>query len=300
MKLRLILALLLCAAVCAGCTGKTDNHAETAAQTEPTLKTVTEIEPETEPETGKEPETETEPPASEPSEPNLLFEDNFDGTELDSTKWERCPEWSRQGGIDVWDNDLSYLDGEGHLILRAEWNSDEKKLHSGAVRTCGKFEEAYAYYEASIQFPKAPGTWGAFWMMVGNVSNEDGSAADGVEIDIIESIGNAWNQYNHALHWDGYDSAHQKTGKEMIDEDLYDGEYHTYGLWRTEEAYIFYIDGEESWRVTEDQCDVCPEKGYMKLTVEGADWSGAGTEESINALPADMVVDYVRVYREKP
>ena len=38
----------------------------------------------------------------------------------------------------------------------------------------------------------------------------------------------------------------------------------------------------------------------MKLTVEGADWAGAGTEESINALPADMAVDYVRVYREKP
>ena len=54
-----------------------------------------------------------------------------------------------------------------------------------------------------------------------------------------------------------------------IDED---GNFHTFGLERTPEAYIFYIDGKESWRVTPDQCAPCPESGYMKLTVESA-WS---------------------------
>lgn len=235
-----------------------------------------------------------------PSDPNLLFEDNFDGTVLDETKWERCPEWSRQGGIDVWDDDLSYLDGDGHLILRAEWNSEEKRLHSGAVRTYGKFSEVYAYYEASIKFPTTPGIWGAFWMMVGDVANVDGSAADGVEIDIIESIGSPWNQCNHAMHWDGYDTDHRKVAKEMTNYNIYDGQFHTFGLWRTEEEYIFYIDGEETWRVSSKQCDICTEQGYMKLTVEGAEWNGAGSTDSINALPSDMVVDYVRVYREKP
>lgn len=291
MKLRFIFALLLCGAVllsAAGC----DVDTSDGTDTDGLIETVSETPAETETET----ETETE---AEEADPALLFEDNFDGAELDSSKWERCPEWSRQGGIDVWDDSLSYLDGEGHLILRAEWNDEEKRIHSGAVRTYGLFSESYAYYEASIKFPVAAGTWGAFWMMVGSVENVDGSAADGAEIDIIESIGNDWNQCNHALHWDGYDVAHQKVGKEMTDKNIYDGQFHTFGLWRTEEAYIFYIDGEETWRVSGDQCDICPENGYMKLTVEGADWVGAGTEASINALPADMVVDYVRVYSEK-
>ena len=38
----------------------------------------------------------------------------------------------------------------------------------------------------------------------------------------------------------------------------------------------------------------------MKLTVEAADWAGAGTSRSIRALPAQIVVDYVRVWDTNP
>ena len=38
----------------------------------------------------------------------------------------------------------------------------------------------------------------------------------------------------------------------------------------------------------------------MKLSVEAADWAGAGKQASIKDLPSDMLVDYVRVYRERP
>jgi len=287
MKLYFDKILLLCltaAMFLNGCGGKTKTPAE---------ETVPEIM-----ETAAETIMETDSPA--PQEPELLFEDSFDGTELDSSKWERCPEWDRQGRMDVWDDDMAFLDGEGNLILRAEWNADEGRIHSGAVRTYGKFTEAFAYYEASIRFTGASGIWGAFWMMAGNVGGEDGSAADGVEIDIIESIGGQWGQSNSALHWDGYSAGHKSTSKTYENAGIYDGQFHTFGLWRTEEAYIFYIDGKETWHVTADQCAICPEQGYMKLTVEGAEWAGAGTVESVRSLPADMVVDYVRVYRDKP
>ncbi len=246
-------------------------------------------------------ETPAETAAAEAAgDPNLLFEDNFDGTELDETKWERCPEWDRQGGMDVWDNDMSYLDGNGNLILRAEWDETEGKLHSGAIRTNGCYSEAFGYYEASVKFPTAPGIWGAFWMMVGAVGSEENGALDGVEIDIIESINANNGVCNHAIHWDGYGDKHQQIASEPTGVHIYDGEFHTFGLERTEDAYVFYVDGTETWRVAEDTCTICPEDGYMKLTVEGAEWAGLGTAESIAALPVEMVVDYVRVYREKP
>lgn len=316
MKSKVILSLLLCLSICMSFAGCSNEEPEATEETVETVLDVAEdvadvegenadnasdeIEEENNEDAAVEDEADEEVVEEEKSEPILLFEDEFDGDELDDTKWKRCPEWTRQDGIDVWDDDLSFLDGEGHLVIRAEWNEEENMLHSGAVHTSGKYSETYAYYEASIKFPVAPGTWGAFWMMVGSVENVDGSAADGVEIDIIESIGNSWNQCNHALHWDGYGDAHTKTGKTMTNYDIYDGEYHTFGLWRTEEAYIFYIDGEETWRVESDECDPCPEPGYMKLTVEGAKWNNTGSAECIKSLPADMLVDYVRVYSEKP
>ena len=283
-----ILSLLLCGTILIGCGGTASDaeNGETAADTQPTDTAVQSTEPVTE---------------AVPTDPNLLFEDNFDGDTLDDDKWERCPEWERQGGLDVWDNEMSFLDGEGHLVLRAEWDADAARVKSGAVRTNGCFSSGYGYYEASIKFPYAPGTWGAFWMMCGNVSGVDGSAADGVEIDIIESIGNDWGACNSALHWDGYGDDHKQVSSgELYNHGIYDGEFHTFALERTADGYIFYIDGKETWRAAPDMCAPCPVDGYLKLTVEAADWAGAGKDASINALPADMVVDYVRVYKEKP
>ena len=38
----------------------------------------------------------------------------------------------------------------------------------------------------------------------------------------------------------------------------------------------------------------------MKLTCESAEWSGGGSDECIADMPAEMVVDYVRVWDSVP
>ena len=161
MKARKIASLLLLAAMLFSCTSNDTADIGTDSTT---------------PETAQMTDTEAAPPKAV-----LLFEDNFDGTELDSTKFMRCPEWKRQGELCIWDEDMSYLDGEGHLVLRAEWDEKKGRVKSGGVRSEGIFTAGYAYYEASIAFPVAYGIWGAFWMMCGDVYAEDGSAADGVD-----------------------------------------------------------------------------------------------------------------------
>ena len=236
------------------------------------------------------------------AQPGLIFEDNFDGTRLNTKNWLPCPEWERQGPLCIWDNDMYSLDGEGHLVLEAQWNEEEGRVHSGAVRSYGLFSAGYGYYDASIQFPQAAGTWGAFWMIAGDMgAAADGSAADGVEIDIVETIFNERGVYNHCLYWDGYSGDTQGASSgELKSINIYDGQFHTFGLLRSPEEYVFYVDGQESWRVPADQCEPCPEDGYLKLTYEAADWAGAGTDASISDLPAKMLVDYVRVCEEKP
>lgn len=232
---------------------------------------------------------------------NIVFEDNFDGTKLDGTKWEKCPEWERCDGDCKWDEKMSFLDGEGHLVLRAEWDESNKRVKSGGIRTWNRFEFGLGYYEASIKFDNAHGLWGAFWMMCGNVGDEnnpDGTKA--VEIDIVESIWANLDKSQHALHWNGYGEKHKSLNHVNKNINVYDGEFHKFGLERTKDAYIFYIDGTETARFTSEDVGICEEDGYLKLTVEAAKWAGAKSEKAIASLPSEMIVDYVRVYREKP
>ena len=230
----------------------------------------------------------------------ILFEDNFDGNTIDNTKWKKCPEWVRHDGINVWENDLSYLDGEGHLVLRVEWDEETQMIKSGAIRSMGLFESGYGYYEASIKFPVVEGVWGAFWLMCGDMSIVNGSAADGVEIDVIESIRNELGMCNSALHYDGYgkDLKSLTSGSHIYN--IYDGEFHTFALERSEHGYTFYIDGIVTWDVSPRECAPCPENGYMELTLEAAKSAGGGNENCLSALPAEMLVDYVRVYPTNP
>lgn len=137
--------LLLCSVMMlASCGDK-----EPALETEEAV-TETSAEPETEntevpvPEPVSEPVSEEIPePAEEENDPELLFEDNFDGSSLDTSKWELCPEWERQGGMSFWDNDMVSLNGEGHLVLRAEWDEAAGRVNAGAVRTEGLFSASY-------------------------------------------------------------------------------------------------------------------------------------------------------------
>ena len=262
----------------------------------------------------------------------LLYNENFEGTDLNSTKWAKCPEWERQGNS-VWDDDMSYLDGNGNLILRAEWDSTINKVRCGAVRTMTKnyrptFTAGIGYYGASIKFPldvrqdkaiyqnKGPvGIWTAFWMMCGDVSNVDNSAADGVEIDIIETISSDTGKFSSAMHWDGYESDHKSTGSgEKYSPKIYDGEFHRIALERTEDATIFYVDGVETWRMTTGDkvknqtytYDNCTKDGYLKLSIESAEWAyknnGKTQADVIASLGdgAEMVIDYVKVYDKNP
>lgn len=229
-----------------------------------------------------------------------VFEENFDGTTLNKNVWEKCPEWVRHDGGSIWDNRMSSLDGEGHLVLRAEWDAENNRVNCGAIRSKGLFEYGYGYFEASIKLPVITGVWGAFWINCGNISSVDGSAADGVEIDVIESIYNDLGYCNSALHWDGYYSAHQEVNSGHMTYDIYDGNFHLFAVERTEKGYVFYIDGVVVWRVYPYQCAPCPEPGFLELSLEATYNVGAGSEACLDTLPVEMIVDYVRVYETNP
>lgn len=225
------------------------------------------------------------PPAPEGKTWVLVWHDEFDGTEIDDSKWQILGDWERRDGW--WMQENSTLDGEGHLVIRTDWNGSV--FTDGGVRTRDRFYHSFGYYEARCEFHEQPGHWPAFWIYDDSVGTVGDEGRDGTEIDIMEK---AWleERINHALHWDGYDELHQSESTQIDFPGLNEG-WHTFGLHWSETEYIFYIDGEETWRTSAGGVSQVPE--YIKLTDEIGDWAGDINDAE---LPDFFRVDYVRVY----
>jgi beta-glucanase (GH16 family) len=244
----------------------------------------------------------------------IVFSDEFDGTTLNTGKWDLCPEWDRQGRSS-WRDDMVSVSG-GFLRLKFKRDpqlgalkSNNKTLadnwiRAGAVRTSKKdrsilFDHTYGYYEARIKFPVVSGTWGAFWLMSPTQHFTGDEGKDGTEIDIVESIHNQRGEYNAALHWNGYENNHKSAGSAERPVNIYDGEFHIFALDWSPSEYIFYIDGVEFWRVDGgskfQNAGINQNPNYIKLTVESAPWAG---DIPSNFSEGEMLVDYVRVYNQ--
>lgn len=241
---------------------------------------------------------------------NLTWSDEFDGTGApDSTKWTREDYLRRPNanGPDGWfDPADAYLEG-GNLVIRVRRvpnrnaDSDPYDYSSGAVITYGKFMPTYGKMEIRAQMPTMQGWWVAFWMMQGDVFHVDNSGVDGSEVDIFEGWG--WtDRISHAVHWDGYDAAHQYVSTLENIPGILSG-YHTFTLVWDPSIYIFYVDGIERWRTTGG--GVCNQPGDIILSGEiGTDpWAiadfWARNPEGM-PYPDYFLVDYCRVYSASP
>jgi len=232
-----------------------------------------------------------EPKDSLPAAPKgqawkLAWHDEFDGTELDESKWD-VPEGKRRDAW--WSKKAIALDGKGHLAIRVLKEGD--KYYDGCVRTRGKFEHAFGYYVARIRLQKSAGHWSAFWLYNHSVGKVGHGGMDGTEIDIMEK---PWldDRVQHALHWDGYGEHHKSKGHVSKDPGIMDG-WHTYALLWTPDEYVFTIDGKERWRTKAG--GVCQVPLYLKLSDE-AQFKGWAGDVRKATLPDEFLTDYVRVY----
>lgn len=255
---------------------------------------------------------------------DLVFEDNFDD-ELNRDVWVTSFENPiRRGGY--WADEQTFTEN-GNLIIRTEYKENGKHGAGWYTGTClsqGLKDFKYGYFEARCKAPAAEGLWGAFWLQSDSMANNEWTDGGklGAEIDIFESpyyndptmpAKKFGNTAFHTIHVDGYQeglhqammSKYYKVGKNIYNE------YNTYGLLWTENEYVFYINGYESWRTNFGVSQV-PEFLWLSVEISGENgsgnpsnpnnqftWAGEITNNPKDAMPVDFVVDYIRVYQQK-
>ena len=104
---------------------------------------------------------------------NLLWEDNFKGSTLDSNFWNiyvgnGCPELCGFGNNELQhytSDSLNIKVENGQLILTALYDSISKIFSSAKITTNDKIDFKNGYLEVVAKLPNAVGTWPAIWML---------------------------------------------------------------------------------------------------------------------------------------
>ncbi|MDY3928573.1 MAG: glycoside hydrolase family 16 protein [Clostridia bacterium] len=248
----------------------------------------------------------------------LVWSDEFDGTELDRTKWDyRLHMMGKRHK--TWQDDGVELDGKSNAVfkiyekdgeicssqLQTGYNymdaepANEDCWNGGLVWPIGKFKKhkflhRYGYYECRCKLQKKKGWWSAFWLQSPVIGCCDDPGVAGVENDIMESF-EPGKIICHCNHYDGYGEDHKSVthgnGMELDVE-----EYHTFGMLWEETGYTFYVDGKEDGH-SDAPVSHIPQFILISTEVNGyRDKLRSATEEAKNAVGDVFVVDYVRVF----
>lgn len=252
----------------------------------------------------------------------LVWNDEFDGTELDRSKWayrlcmmgKRHITWQEEGvTLDGKSNAVFTVfekDGEvcsaqlqtGFNFMDEPVTMKEDCWKGGLIWPIGKlrdpkFEHRYGYYECRCKLQRKEGWWSAFWLQSPTIGCSKDPESAGIENDIMESF-HPGNVICHSNHMNGYGEDHiciqHGVGAKGLDLDA----YHTFSMLWTPDGYVFYIDGKEDGRSKPgDPVSHRPEFILISTEVNGyRSKTHTATEEARTAVGDTFVVDYVRVF----
>ena len=250
----------------------------------------------------------------------MVWNDEFDGTELDRSKWDyrlsmmgkRHPAWTDKG---------VHLDGKSNAvfsILLEDGRPVSSQLQTGynfmdepTVSTTfgkdhlqwniGKLKEdlythTFGYYECRCRPQQNPeGWWSAFWMQSPIIGASLDPAVTGSEMDIMEYFKKG-EVHHHNVFSGGYGLDCKRTrvgGNWEIDPTV----YHRYGMLWDETGYTFYVDGKEDGHI-DQLISKRPEFILITTEVKGYRYEDhQPVKEAFDIIGKDVfLVDYVRVF----
>jgi beta-glucanase (GH16 family) len=249
----------------------------------------------------------------------LSFQDEFSGpygTAVDESKWR-----FDQGGNGWGNEELQYYtntrhnamtDGSGRLVIRARAEPEtapyicafgQKCAYTSArLNTKEKFTQAYGRFEARVRIPAGQGLWPAFWLL-GDTIAEQGWPSTG-EIDVMETIGREPTLAHGTIHGPGYSGGNAIGAPVSLpDGAAFAAGFHTFAIeWQPNQIRWLLDDLEYQVRTPSDLPAgtkwVFDHPMFLILNLAvGGKWPGRPDASTV--FPADLLVDYVRVYRKE-
>ncbi len=250
----------------------------------------------------------------------LLWSDEFNDNGLNSDNWNIETGDGSQYGIPGWgNNELEWYSADniaveqGNLVITAmQQESNGYAYTSGRLRTDNKLDIKYGRIEARIQVPPGQGLWSAFWMLP--TDSRYGGWASGGEIDILEAVNQSTgslDQIHSTLH---YGMAWPLNVNSTQSFDIAAAEdFHTYAIeweqddirWYIDDLHFATVTSSHWWSYYYDDLDPgyvsAPNAPFnqdfhllLNLAVGG---NLPGAPDGSTVFPAQMLVDYVRVYQ---
>lgn len=230
----------------------------------------------------------------------LIWQDEFDGTQLDRTKWNLDIGYTGESNaeLEIYTDRQENLRLENSLlIIEARQEQYQGYRYTSArLNTQDLRSWTYGRVEARIKIPYGQGLWPAFWML-GDDFLAFGWPECG-EIDIMENIGKMPATVRGTLHGPGYCRDDGIYADFTIAAGKFADDFHEFALDWEPGRLRWYVDGNEYHTLTPGDVPgkwVFDHPFFLILNIAvGGFWPGYPDETT--QFPQVMAVDYVRVY----
>ncbi len=237
-----------------------------------------------------------------------VWSDEFDGTEVDTTKWsfqigDGCPELCGWGNAE-----LEYYRAEnasvagGFLTITAKEESFGGADYTSArMRTKGKGDWTYGRFEMRAKMPLGRGFWPAFWLL----SSDEvygGWAASG-EIDVMEYVGHRPDSVFGTIHYGAPSPGNVfTTNGFVLESGTFADSFHVFAVEWNPGVIRWFVDDSLYATVTDWYSTGAPfpapfDQQFHLLLNLAVGGTLPGSPDETTVFPADYVIDYVKVFQ---
>ncbi len=244
----------------------------------------------------------------------LVWSDEFDGTEIDATKWSYDLGDGCQISQDLcgWGNnelqyytdrpDNSFIE-DGNLVIKAirevPFFQGQYQYTSARMVTKNKGDWKYGRIDVRAKLPFGQGLWPAIWMLP--TDNVYGGWPKSGEIDIMENIGSEPDRVFGTIHY-GHDFWRFNSQGIELEEGTFADDFHVFTLLWNEDCIQFQMDGIDVG-VPNTRSTVLPttypfDQEFHLLLNVAVGGNLPGNPTAATSFPQTLEIDYVRVYSE--